>query len=819
MIKGEGKNIALVSGSLHLSYKELRQNVTKYSSLYNEIIGKHVALFSENRIEWIYAFYSVWMNKGIPVPIDFMSGADDVAYILNDCMPEVVFTSKDKHATLEKAMLQVAHKPRVIILDEVELQNIDSPSAYKLESKPDQTAVIIYTSGTTGSPKGVMLSFENIVANINAVTKDVRIILPSDNLMILLPLHHIFPLLGTLIVPFYLGATAAICPSLNADDILKTLKKNKISILIGVPRLYSLIRKGIVDKINQTKAGRILFNLSKRLKSKAFAKLIFKEIHNKFGGHVRHIVSGGAALDPDVAIDFIAMGFDMLEGYGMTEAAPMIAFTRPNTFKPGSAGQIVPGVKVEIRDGEIVASGKNIMQGYYNRPEETSDIIKSGWLYTGDLGRVDKKGFLYITGRRKEIIVLSNGKNINPSEIENKLEKSSELIKESGVFLYKDKLCAFLVPDVSKIPLGEKVEEYLKKQLIAPYNENASVSKRILKVFVTKEELPRTRLSKLQRFKLSEYAEQLAKPKKEINEVGGQEDLKELETIMGFIETQVGEKVSPNDNLHTDLALDSLSKITLLVYLENTFGVNIKEEEYGNFGTLKELAIYIKDKKTRMSPEKVNWKEILKEKINFNLPKVGFSFNLFNWSYRAIFRSLFRIQAEGSKNIPEGPCILAPNHQSFIDGFVIASLLRRKVMKRTYIYAKDKHWSKWWQKILARKNNIILMDLNKDLKLSIQKMAEVLKKGKNLIIFPEGTRSEDGSIGEFKKTFAILARELNVPVIPVAIRGAHQAMPVGSKFPRLFKKVSVKFLNPVYPAADTYETLIEKVKSTVSKHL
>ena len=619
MINGDGKDIALVSGNVKLSYADLKLQVTNYSSLYNEINGKHVAVFSENRIEWIYAFYSVWQNKGIPVPIDFMAGPDDVAFIINDCKPEIIFTSKDRQAILGKALLQVNYTPKILIFDELDIENNTSKIELDIQGSPHQTAVIIYTSGTTGSPKGVMLSFENLVANIKAVTQDVRIILPSDRLMILLPLHHIFPLLGTLIVPLYLGATAAICPSLNADDIIRTLQKNKISILIGVPRLYSLIRKGVVDKINQKKIGEVLFKFAKRLKSKAFSQIVFKEVHKKFGGHVRHMVSGGAALDADVAIDFRAMGFDMLEGYGMTEAAPMITFTRPNSLKPGCAGQIVPGVKVEIRDGEIVASGKNIMQGYYNRPDETADILKDGWLYTGDLGRVDKKGYLYITGRKKEIIVLSNGKNINPVEIESKLEKNTELVKESGVFLYKDKLCALIVPDESNIPLGEKVEEFVKKRIIVPYNENASVSKRILKAFITHEELPRTRLSKLQRFKLPEYAEQLVKPKQVLKD-SDTEDFKELETIMGFIETQVGERVSPNDNLHDDLALDSLSKITLLVYLENTFGVSIKEEEYGKFSTLKQLAVFIKDKKTRMSPDKVNWKEILREKVNFTLP-------------------------------------------------------------------------------------------------------------------------------------------------------------------------------------------------------
>jgi long-chain acyl-CoA synthetase len=820
MIRGEEKKTALVSGEDKITYKDLGQRISAFASHFSDLNNKNIAIYSENIPEWIYAFYGIWMNQCIAVPIDFMAGVDDVSFILNDCKPEIIFCSKDKTNTLKTALKHVKYEPVIYILEEIDIENRQSPEDFHIHYNSDDTAVIIYTSGTTGSPKGVMLSYDNLIANIEAVTKDVRIILPPDRLMILLPLHHIFPLIGTLIIPFYIGATTVLCPSLNADDIIKILQTNKINILIGVPRLFSLIRKGIIDKINQNKIAKVFLTIARILKSKTFSRVLFKEVHRKLGGHIRHIVSGGAALDPIIGKDFNALGFDILEGYGMTEAAPMISFTRPNELKPGSAGKIVPGVKVEIRDGEIVASGRNIMQGYYNRPDETDNILKNNWLYTGDLGHIDKSGRIFITGRKKEIIVLSNGKNINPIEIEQKLEKSSELIKEAGVFLSNDKLCAIVVPETKNASLQNEddIVSTIKNQVIFNYNKNATQSKRILKTYISYNELPRTRLSKIQRFKLEEVALDLTNPKPKTESAVVTETI-ELKTLIGFLEEQVRERVFPTDSLTDDIALDSLSKVTLLVYIENTFGIEIKEEEFFKFRTVIQLADYIHEKKTRISPEKINWKDILKEKIVFNVPKAGFSFNLFNWSYRAIINTFFRLRTKGSKNIPEGPCIIAANHQSHLDGFVIATLLRRKVMRDTYIYAKEKHWQKWWQRFLARKNNIILMDINKDIRLSIQKMAEVLRKGKNLIIFPEGTRSTNGKLGDFKKTFAILSSELDIPIIPVAINGAFNIFPTGAKFPKLFGKVSVEFLNPVYPLNDSYDALKEKVHEMVSSKL
>ncbi|MBA7680381.1 2-succinylbenzoate--CoA ligase [subsurface metagenome] len=493
----------------------------------------------------------------------------------------------------------------------------------------------------------------------------------------------------------------------------------------------------------------------------------------------------------------------------------MIAFTRPGKYFPGSTGQAIPGMEVKIRDGEIIASGKNIMQGYYNRPGETSEIIKDGWLYTGDLGRIDKNGALYITGRKKEIIVLSSGKNINPVEIEQKLESLSSYVKEAGIFLNHNILHALIVPDFAKMKTDgiDNYDEYFRWEVINKFNQSSSPYKKLMKFTISPEELPKTRLSKLQRFKFSEIASKNIHKRDLTNT---EPDYREYQIIKEFLEEETGEMIYPDYHLEMDAGLDSLGKIMLLVFIENTFGIEISEQELSDFPSVLTLCDHIHQKKTKLNIETVNWSAILKEKIHFNIPASRFSLRLFNFISRVLLHTFFRLKGEGSGNIPDGPCIITPNHQSFFDGFFVASFLRSRIMKKTYVYAKEKHWRKKWMKNLANRNNIVLMDINNDLKTSLQKLAAILQKGKNIIIFPEGTRSKDGTLGTFKKTFAILSQELNIPVIPVAINGSYNVIPPGKFIPRLFRKVSVSFLQPVYPENHSYDDLIDVVYQQVA---
>ncbi|NVO08413.1 MAG: AMP-binding protein [Bacteroidales bacterium] len=804
---------AIIVKNKNVTYSELFVSIEQYAQFFRNKNYKKAAIYSENRVEWIYAFYAALQNGCIVIPVDFMASTEDVEYILNDCKPELIFSSRGQKKELDRIKTNLNFTPDTLIFEEFELPAVSSVSESFTPKNIENTAVIIYTSGTTGTPKGVMLSYKSIFENIYGVSKHVKIYTPEREVLLLLPLHHIFPLVGTMMAPLFVGGTIVMSPSMQSADLMETFKNNHIAIIIGVPRFYELIYKGIKTKIDESFVARSLFKFVGMTGSKTLGKRIFGKVHRSFGGQLQFLVAGGAALNKEVGSFFKTLGFEVLEGFGMTEAAPMITFTRPGNVLIGSPGHPLPGLLVEIREGEIVAKGPSIMQGYYNRPEETDEVLKDGWLYTGDLGRINKKGYLFITGRKKEIIVLSNGKNINPVELEAKLEKSSSCIKEAGVYTFNDALHAVIYPEYKNLSdLGVKDPEvYFRETVMPEFNKELSSYKRIMHFTLVKEELPRTRLGKIQRFKLAEMAD---KPKRKKGKFE-HPNTEEYHAVKSFIESQVDMEISPDDHLEFDIALDSLGRLSLIDFVETRFGIKLDNDKLLRFPSVRAMVEHIREYKLWHKSEGTNWTELLKEKVHVKLPKTWPTQNIIKNFAKGFFKIYFNFKSEGVQNIPDGPCIIAPNHQSFLDGLFVASFIKRRTFKTTYFYAKKKHVNNWFLRFLASKNNVIVMDINNDLKESIQKLAEILKSGKKIILFPEGTRTKTGEIGEFKKTFAILSRELNVPIVPVAIAGAYSAFPRGSKIPRPRTPIMVSFLAPIYPIEYDLESLVEKVKGLI----
>lgn len=815
MIKDSNK-IAIIAGQRQVTFQELLQRVTLYSHHTPQQTGARILIFAENREGWIYAFYAIWANRGIAVPVDASSTVSDVAYIINDCRPVCVWTTRQKLDVVQAAMQEAGLTMEVQLIEDYETIEVNEAKA-QITYNDDDTALIIYTSGTTGSPKGVMLSFRNILENVKAVSVDVPIFNEDRRTLILLPLHHVLPLVGTIVMPLYVGGGVAICPSMSGPDIMDTLQRGQIAIMVGVPRLWQTLYGGIKKKIDAHAITRWMFNLCASLNNKAASRTIFKTVHQKLGGHLEFMVSGGAALDREIALGLKTLGFELLEGYGMTEAAPMIAFTRPGDLVPNCVGLPPSVVEVKIVNGEVCAKGPNIMQGYYNRPEETAAVIdKDGWLHTGDLGRIDEKGRIYITGRSKEIIVLSNGKNVQPNEIEYKLEKYTERVKEAAVVQDGDMLRAIIVPTewADGLPDAE-AEETLKREVLEPYNLTVTNYKKLMSLTVYRGDLPRTKLEKLKRYMLKDLIHAQAPVSKQETTVA-EPTLDEYQILKKYIEDEKQLQVRPTDHIETDLAFDSLDMVALEGFIQQTFGTHINTADMPGYKNILAMAEHIANSKTRMEVQEEDWHQfLLSDSSKLELPHGNRFMPLGNAIIRGFYKAYNKLMVKGVENIPaNGPMIIAPNHQSFLDGPLVSSTLPTEVMKNSYYYATEEHMQGSLRKAYARNNNIILMERS-NLRDSIQKLGEVLKQGKNVVIFPEGRRTHSGELGEFKKTFAILSRELQVPIVPVCITGAFEALPRHKAIPSAHQ-IAITYLPPIQPDKDlTYEELAGQVKQVI----
>jgi len=460
--------------------------------------GDKVGLLSENRPEWPIAYLAITSFGAIVVPLDAMLTKEEIIPLLDDCGASLIllsqkFTDFVSGHTLENKKLfldDIGHCP----------PEADPPLAETFLPRPDDVAAIVYTSGTTGLAKGVTLTHQNIVSNVLAVASCFDLG-PKDNFLSVLPLHHTFETTAGFLAPFYCGCLITYSESLKSYHLLANMQETGVTVICGVPLLYQLFYDGIMREVQDKKLEKIfsglffLSGLARKLIGINIGKLLFKTAHKKFGGKISFFVAGGAAIDPALINNFDLMGFTILQGYGLSESSPILSCNTLKANKIGSVGRPIPGVEIKIAGtdpvGEILAFGPNIMKGYYRKKELTSRVVINGWLYTGDVGYLDEEGYLFITGRSKDVIVTPAGVNVYPEEIEAALNKYSQ-IKESAV-LGSDQVFAVIVSDASQEEIAALVNEF---------NAQVAEFKRIKKFEVRKEELPKTRLKKIKKFEL-----------------------------------------------------------------------------------------------------------------------------------------------------------------------------------------------------------------------------------------------------------------------------------------------------------------------------
>ena len=812
---------AVIFGEKEYSYKEIIKGIKYYSTLLKEA-GK-VVVTMENRPEMICSIFSIWNSEQTAVVLDSGYTGEQFAYAFSDSEPRYIFTSKKVVGRVREGVELSKKNIEIIVIDDISIPEDFTPDNYEVVIEDlERVALLLYTSGTTGNPKGVMLTFNNLESNIKAV-REIDLVNDSDRVLAILPYHHILPLNLTMLMPMYFGTFLVILEELSSEALKTALKKHRISVIIGVPRVWEMLHKAIMGKINSSSLTKKIFNICKKIDNLTLSKKVFKKVSDELGGCMRVVVSGGAKLDPEISADFKALGLPIIEGYGLTETSPIIAFNRPNNNVLGSAGQLIPDVEVKIaQDEEILVRGANVMKGYYNNPKATAEAIDSdGWFHTGDLGKFEGDS-LFIIGRKKEMIVLSNGKNINPGDIESAILKETDLIKEIAVMEYNNHLMAVVYPDFDLIKRRKiaNIKETLKWEIIDKYNVTAPKYRKILEIKIVKDELPKTKLGKIRRFMLADFLKKADEEVKDSSQLKKepvaipQDLLSEYETLKKYLESTFNVEVEPDLHLELDLGLDSLDIVEILSFIETSFGVKISEEQFSNLKNILDIAKYIKDNGGEYHQENLDWKSILNQDIDVPLPKSSFMIGFTRLLFKPIFMLYFRLRKLDTDKIPETPAIYVGNHQSFLDAFIFNQAMPSSKLKDTYFIAVAVHFDTPLRRYLADRGNIIIIDINKNLKETLQISAKVLKEGKNLVIFPEGARTRDGELQEFKKTFAILSKELNIPVVPFGIRGAYEAMPYGSSFPKA-TPIDIKFFDEIEPEELTIDEIVKDTKKEI----
>ena len=487
--------------------------------------GDKIAILSESMPEWGSALFGSIVAGAINIPLDIKLTFYELSAILNDCKPKVLLVSTAFLETGLKLKETIESIEYIAILDDSG-SNKSYPSLYNL---PDgnsvskwrhralsKTAFIIYTSGTTGTPKGVEISFKNAMAQVEAIGEcfDLGI---KDKFLSILPMNHLFELTVGFLTFLNKGSSIYYSQSLKPKDLFNIMQDKQITFMIVVPAFLKLLKTSLEAEIHQmSKFQQYLFKLNYKIAKfipfYSIRKLLFLSIHKKFGGKFKGYISGGAPMDITVGKFFERLGLMVFEGYGLSEASPVVAVNTTRYNKLGSIGRAIPNVQVKVdeRTGELMVKGDNVMKGYYNRPDLTAEVIDSdGWLHTGDIAKIDKKGFIYITGRIKSMIVLSGGKKVFPEDLESVFEPSPKFA-EVCVFGAKrsggqkdgtEDIFTAILPSASLLEacVDEKAVEAEIKKEIKVLSMKLSSYKRPKNIFIAKEPFPRTSTRKIKR--------------------------------------------------------------------------------------------------------------------------------------------------------------------------------------------------------------------------------------------------------------------------------------------------------------------------------
>ncbi|MGA2458402.1 MAG: AMP-binding protein [Terriglobales bacterium] len=866
-----------------------------------------VAILAANHPRWVAAYLGIIAAGRTAVPLDTAFRADEVKKLLIDSGASLLFCDVKHLPVAAEAVeglgislvMTSAAAEQNLTPTEASAPNLtadldsifaDDPAGFQpIVPAEDDLAALLYTSGTTADPKGVMLTHANLVGEANSVLAVMKIG-PEDALLGILPMFHVLAQMANLFLPLFNGARVVYLETLNTTELLRALQDRNITVFCVVPQFFYLIHERIFKELH--KRGKFTLSLVRTLMALNHllrrvgvnaGKLFFGKIHATFGARMRYLITGGSRFDPAIARDFYAFGIDVLNAYGLTETSGGAFINPPGQVVVfGSVGRPFPEVEAKIieektveektldpqpveagapRVGEIAIRGAIVMKGYWNRPEATAEVLRDGWFYTGDLGYFDSGGNLFITGRRKEVIVLANAKNVYPEEIEAHYLRAQS-VKEICVMAWEarlgdptsERLHAVVVPNFELLRERKIVnaKEAIRLDIEALSHKIAS-SKRLGSYDIWQEELPRTTTRKLKRF-------QIEKKVRELKQNGGggaadvgkenekpltddehlwleSEGVKRALAIVAESSRESSrsrlEEIRPTHNLELDLALDSMQRIELLTALEQQLGGEVPEAQLAEIYSVRDLVDAVLASASRgegqATAEAPAWSTILSEPVTdpevlalarHNIFAEVFFFLLGKLIYLFALDRL-HLRTSGLENVPDnGPFLLCSNHQSYIDPMVMVGALPWRLFRDTFALGTSDIFGEGFMRRLARWLRVAVLDPDANLMSAMRAGAYGLSQGHILVLYPEGERTNDGNPRVFRKGAAILSIHTQAPIVPIAIQGFYEFWPRHKKFPK-FSDLQLVFGKPIQPpplneaSEAAYEQLTSELKTRV----
>ena len=766
--------------------------------------GDQVILWGPNSPHWVLAFFGCLRAGVVLIPLDLRSAPDYVSRVISRTEPKLAFTSR--FTPKGDVVLGVPE----ITFEELELAIADLPTPDPVSIQPDDLAEIMFTSGTTGDPKGVMLTHRNLTANIEGISQYISVD-SSSRLLSILPLSHMYEQMGGLFFTLHSGASVTYPTSRQPTVLSRTMRERKITTMLMVPQALELLMNGIEREVIRQGKERLWKKLLKVAERTPFGlrRHLFRTVHKQFGGKLDLIVSGGAPLDRDLGRKWEMLGIKVLQGYGTTEASPVISNHTMVERRPDSTGRPLPNVQVKISEqGEILVKGDNITPGYYNAPEETAKAFENGWYKTGDLGYFDKDGFLHIQGRVKDMIVLSSGQNVFPQDIQ------TVLVKHPSV---KDAV-------VIGLPKGMSVEVHAAlilsdpdsaKQAVDWANSQLAEQQRVRGFTVwPDEDFPRTHTLKIKNQvvinTILSGSEQSApsSPRPTSTPPTGARDLM---SIIAELSRRDLELVPDTASLGNDLDLDSLGRIELLSAIETELGVYLDESKVSPDTTVRQLSSLVDEGSRRPPMVKFpGWGMRWWARMARGFFHQGAIFPLMTLAYG--------LKVSGSENLAglTGPVLFASNHHLGLDNPLIFKAVTRRWRRRLAVAAAAELWSNpiWWVLNPLLGNGFPIARTG-PIRPSLENLGSIMDRGWSVLIYPEGVLTVGGPMKPFMQGAGLVAVEGRVPVVPMRLDVAKFGSP--SRLPLLRRgRVEIRFGPPLtFPPGTDYQQATSTIEEAV----